>query len=308
MTRACNMKCHFCDHWEEPENYSGKDLTTEEGIKLLRDLDKLGVGIINFGGGEPLLRKDTPLLIRSAKRLGIITGMNTNAYYLEEKAHLLKNIDYLRVSIDSTKDHDSIRGVEGAYEKAIKGIKEAQKYGIDVTIHSVVTKETFDEAENLARLAENLGCNIVFAKVFTKSSPHEKNDGKAFTGQAPSYEVSEEKFYWLIRDLQKRYSCVRNFPPFLEAVRNKSIKEPGKKCASMTITIRPDGSIVLPCDKHPRHRISSLDGWKKAVNLCKKDAHDHFCDGCAIECYLLPTLFLNPLIALKYFILTKLKK
>jgi len=51
VTYRCNAKCDFCDIWEKPSPL----ITIEDVESNLLDLRKLGVKVIDFTGGEPLL-------------------------------------------------------------------------------------------------------------------------------------------------------------------------------------------------------------------------------------------------------------
>ena len=75
LTYRCNATCGFCDIWERPSPY----VTLDNARANLRDLKKLGVRIIDFTGGEPLLHRQLPDLLREAKQFGFITTLITNA-------------------------------------------------------------------------------------------------------------------------------------------------------------------------------------------------------------------------------------
>ncbi|MCU0353574.1 MAG: radical SAM protein, partial [Cytophagales bacterium] len=53
LTYRCNATCGFCDIWERPSPYA----TPENVLKNLTDLKRLGVKVIDFTGGEPLLHR-----------------------------------------------------------------------------------------------------------------------------------------------------------------------------------------------------------------------------------------------------------
>jgi len=75
---ACNLKCDFCDG--APKYLSGE---SEDTVKS--GIDKLvsaGASTIVFTGGEPLLRKDMPKLIRHAFDSGLRVYLSTNAAFL----------------------------------------------------------------------------------------------------------------------------------------------------------------------------------------------------------------------------------
>ena len=74
LTYRCNAKCSFCDIWEKPSPY----VTLENVEQNLKDLKRLGVKVIDFTGGEPLLHRQLPEILDLAKSLGFITTVTTN--------------------------------------------------------------------------------------------------------------------------------------------------------------------------------------------------------------------------------------
>ena len=65
VTYRCNAKCSFCDIWERPSPYVNLKNVKEN----LKDLKRLGVQVIDFTGGEPLLHRELPLFLDYAKEL-----------------------------------------------------------------------------------------------------------------------------------------------------------------------------------------------------------------------------------------------
>lgn len=126
LTDICNSKCKHCDRWKHKKN--PQELTTDEGLKLIRDLKDTGVRAISFAGAEPLLRKDIFDLIEYAVKLGFSTSMNTNALLLnKERIEKLANIglETIILSIDGNTEeiHDFIRGVKGSLKKNLDVVK-----------------------------------------------------------------------------------------------------------------------------------------------------------------------------------------
>lgn len=83
-----------------------------------------------------------------ARRLGLVTTLHTNGTLLTEPTveFLAKLPRHLQVSLDShlPEVHDRIRGMPGAWEKAVAGIKIAQRLGIFVRVAIVAHKENRD--------------------------------------------------------------------------------------------------------------------------------------------------------------------
>ena len=111
VTYRCNATCNFCDIWEKPSPY----VTLENFRENLRDLKKLGVKVIDFTGGEPLLHRQIDVLLAEAKQAGMITTITTNTLLYPKLAERLKGkIDMLHFSLDSPDEaeHNISRGVK----------------------------------------------------------------------------------------------------------------------------------------------------------------------------------------------------
>ncbi|MCX5654580.1 MAG: 12,18-didecarboxysiroheme deacetylase [Planctomycetota bacterium] len=151
-TRRCNLKCVHCYSQSENKAYEG-ELTTGEGLAMLEDLAQFGVPVTLFSGGEPLVRQDLFTLIERTVRLGMRAVISTNGTLItEEKAERLKafNLSYVGVSLDGLKDvNDRFRGVSGAFEKALAGIRNCQKTGIKVGLRFTITNRNASEVDGI---------------------------------------------------------------------------------------------------------------------------------------------------------------
>ena len=143
MTRRCNLKCIHCYSSSADIDYPD-ELTTQEGKSLIDDLAQFGSPVILFSGGEPLMRADLPELARYATQKGMRAVISTNGTLItEEVAAQLKEIglSYVGVSLDGLKKtHDRFRGMPGAFEQAIAGIRNCRDAGIKVGLRFTVNR------------------------------------------------------------------------------------------------------------------------------------------------------------------------
>lgn len=151
-TRRCNLRCVHCYAHSADRDYSGQ-MTTDQGIALLEDLAEFGAPVILFSGGEPLMRRDLFDLAARAIKLGMRAVISTNGTLIdEEKAARLKEIglSYVGVSIDGMREvNDKFRGVEGAFDKALQGIRNCIKAGIKVGLRFTINKRNADEIDGI---------------------------------------------------------------------------------------------------------------------------------------------------------------
>ncbi|MGI9570712.1 MAG: radical SAM protein, partial [Desulfobulbia bacterium] len=143
LTYRCNASCGFCDIWERPSPY----VTIDEVEKNLRDLKKLGVKVIDFTGGEPLLHNELPAILKAAKDLGFITTITTNGLLYPKKAKEIAGlVDMLHFSLDSydKEQHDSMRRV-ACYDSVLESIDIAKSLGEQPDILFTVFKDNIDQ-------------------------------------------------------------------------------------------------------------------------------------------------------------------
>ena len=159
ITYACNLKCKHCyaNAGKKLEN----ELTTEEAKKVIDILDKASVPVISFSGGEPLIRPDIFELTRYAADKGIYVAVATNGTLItKEKAKEMKKagIQFTQISLDgaTAKTHDTFRGIDGVFEKTIKGIKNAVDEGFFVNIATTAIKNNYQEIPKIIYLCEKM--------------------------------------------------------------------------------------------------------------------------------------------------------
>ena len=162
-TRRCNLKCVHCYSSSQNRRYSD-ELSTEEGKALIADLASFGSPVLLFSGGEPLMREDLPELVRFAVESGMRAVISTNGTLItKERAAVFAKtgLSYMGISLDGVGEiHDRFRGVPGAFDAAVKGIRYCQEAGIKVGVRFTITGENsgeipaifdFIERENIPR-------------------------------------------------------------------------------------------------------------------------------------------------------------
>ena len=160
FTKQCNLRCKHCYANAGPKP-SPDELTLEQKLEVLRQLDEAGVAAISFSGGEPLINRDFWMVAKRAAEIGMYVSIATNGTLIFEKtAKKLKEIGvrYVEVSLDSPypEKHDEFRGVKGAWEASIRGIKNAKKAGLSVGIATTVTKMNYKDIPELIKLGREL--------------------------------------------------------------------------------------------------------------------------------------------------------
>ncbi|MEM2319627.1 MAG: radical SAM protein [Candidatus Bathyarchaeia archaeon] len=167
FTYKCNLKCKHC--YENAGSVARPELTTDEAKQVIDILSKTaGVGLpaLSFSGGEPLARKDFFELAAYAKKhIPYISIASNGTLLTKDNAKRVKEIgvDYVEISIDGAtpQTHDEFRGISGAFERAIQGVKNCIEEGIDVCIATVLHRNNIAETEKVLQLAKDLGVRFM---------------------------------------------------------------------------------------------------------------------------------------------------
>ena len=160
ITSHCNLKCVHCYN-DSGANVKSNEPTTEEAKAVLDDLADYGVPSVLFSGGEPLTRKDMFDLIGYAGDKGLRTVISTNGTLItKEKAQIIKDrgVSYVGISLDGIGSvNDEFRGVEGAFEDAVKGIRNCMETGVRIGLRLTLTKRNVQDIGRLFDFFEKEG-------------------------------------------------------------------------------------------------------------------------------------------------------
>jgi len=156
VTKRCNLRCKHCSISEEDH----EELTTEEGFTLIEDAAKLGHVKFAFTGGEPMLRDDIYDLIEYASSFDMQVVLATNGTLVSNTvAKRLKEagLERAAMSIDAIGNaHDDFRGLDGAFEGVIHGVKACKNAGLAVQLFTMVTRDNYHELTKIIKLADDL--------------------------------------------------------------------------------------------------------------------------------------------------------
>lgn len=128
-------------------------------IRMIREMQDMGVGIIGFTGGEPLLREDLEEILERMDERSVSLVFSNGSGLTCERAKRLKAAGLLgiAVSMDSVdaSEHDAKRGHTGAFREAVQAIRNAKGAGLYTMSQTVCTRELL-EGEDLYSLARFL--------------------------------------------------------------------------------------------------------------------------------------------------------
>lgn len=160
ITNRCNLHCLHC-YSSSKDMPLPDELTTEEGLRLIDALSAYRVPVIIFSGGDPLMRDDLFTLADYAYKKGIRCALSTNGLLIEkDTAKKIKDtgFSYVGVSLDGIGDvNDRFRGMKGAFEKGLSGIRTCQEEGLTVGLRCNVNRRTKDYIPEIFDLIEKEG-------------------------------------------------------------------------------------------------------------------------------------------------------
>ena len=168
ITTKCNLKCKHC-YSNSIDQPAPDELSTKEALKLIDDLSNWGISLLVIDGGEPLCREDMLEVVEYATLKGIRTTIGSNGTLIDEamaRQMLEAGVRAVAISLDAAdaKIHDSFRGMNGAFEQALKGAESCRAAGLPFQFNMVVRKETLSQLEDMLKLAVDYGANA--AEVF----------------------------------------------------------------------------------------------------------------------------------------------
>lgn len=160
LTNRCNLYCIHC--YYNANSSSEAELSTDEALNVARQLGELKVFEVYLSGGEPFLREDWELIIRSLRKNDIEVGIITNGTQLtKDVASTLAKlgVKWVQVSIDgSTPDlHDRVRGLKGGWARSVRGIQYLLSEGVRTHISFVPSNINYYDVGNVIELCVKLG-------------------------------------------------------------------------------------------------------------------------------------------------------
>ncbi len=187
MTRRCNLACVHCYISADTGGASRDELTTDEAAAFIEDIARMGSPVILFSGGEPTLREDLCELGTLAIKSGLRAVISSNGTTIDEE--LAKRIaevgfSYVGVSLDGAPaTHDKFRGKAGAFDAAVRGIRNCIAAGVKAGVRLTVNRANVDDLPEVLDIVEREGIprfcmyHLVYAgrgeKLVAEDLPHE---------------------------------------------------------------------------------------------------------------------------------------
>ncbi len=243
VTDKCNAKCEHCSFYTAMDKKKQKVLGINQVKEIIKSCQDFGCSVINFVGGEPLLRDELSEIISSIDKDKSSSSIFTNGWFLEEKCDKLKKSGLMMiiVSLDGTtaEKHDRYRHLPGLFEKAIKGIKKAQRIGLLTAISTTVIQDDIEDGsfEKMIHLAKRLKVNelILFDTLPVGMYSHKKDINNK--------KIDKKRLFAIV----DKYNAKKDFPGIFCYARFRDQSTFGCSAGRNYFYISPYGEMH-PCD------------------------------------------------------------
>ncbi len=186
VTDKCNLRCVYCMPMEGvPWMKRAELLTYEEIERVVRVMAGMGLKRVRITGGEPLVRRDVPVLARMLSSVPGIEdlSLSTNAVLLARNVDDLRaaGVRRLNVSLDSLRRErvEAIARRPGCYGDIMAGLDAAERVGFSPIKINVVLigGQNDDEIEDFARITRERPWHVRFIELMPTSSNLELSTG-----------------------------------------------------------------------------------------------------------------------------------
>ncbi len=192
----CNLACPGCGKIDYEEEILNRRLSLKE---CLAAVDECGAPIVSIPGGEPLLHREMPEIVKAIVGRKKFVYLCTNALLLEKKLDQFEPSPFLTFSVHLDgleKHHDHAVAQEGVFKRAVSAIRKAKEMGFRVNVNCTLFDQmTSDEIVEFFDFA----CNDLGVEGITVSP------GYAYE-RAPDQEhfLNREKTKLLFRDVFRK--------------------------------------------------------------------------------------------------------
>lgn len=237
LTNACNLGCAHC--------YRAVGEDALPIAEVLRAVEALPTGAVNFGTGESALHPGFPALVRELSARGIAVTMTTNGYSSRALADdvlvLLRDVEF---SIDhpDRENHDRARGA-GNWDLIAEQMARCSGLGVSTTVIAVMMRTNYLELGAIARLAGARGAAL------------RVNVYQAVRGEGLSLDY--DQFWEAWRLLLESAELVTCGEPIVRAVLGLPDAH-GAGCGTETVRVTPRGTVV-PCVYTSDGKVSIAD-------------------------------------------------
>jgi len=288
----CNLACAGCGKIDYPEHILDQRISVEDALAAV---DECGAPVVSIAGGEPLLHKEMPQIVRGYLARRKFVYLCTNALLLKKRMKDYQPSPYLTFSVHldgSRERHDASVCQDGVFDRAVDAIREARARGFRVTVNCTLFQD--ERAEEVAEFMDQCmaldveGVTIAPGFSYERAPKHD-----VFLGRRGSKQLFRELFR-LGRGRRWRFNHSALYLDFLA----------GNQAYQCTAWGNPTRNVFgwqKPCyllvgegyERSYREMVEAVDWERYGVGRNPK------CANCMVHCGFEPTAvndaFSNPL-------------
>ncbi len=225
-----------------------RELTTEECLGLLDEMQALGTEMLILTGGEPLLRRDIFSIAERASSLGMWVVMGTNGVLVTDRVAgrmVDCGVRGVGISIDSSHPdrHNRFRGGRNAWQHSVRALDICRRQGLEVLVQTTVMDENYEEIPDLLALAQKKGAwafNLYF--LVQTGRGEEMNELDAVRTEV----MLERLAGWqnAYRPMLVRAKCAPQFKQIAYAQGLAGLESGGCMAATEYCRITPEGDVT----------------------------------------------------------------
>jgi radical SAM protein len=162
LTQACDLACLHCRACASPDR-DPRELTTDEGKRLLSAVAAMGTSLMVLTGGDPAKRADLVELIEHGAKQDLVMTVTPSGTPLVTRDLLRAMKDAgmqrLAISVDgpSAATHDDFRRVQGSFANTMRILEDAAALGIERQINTTLGAHNLRAMEEMAELVAKAG-------------------------------------------------------------------------------------------------------------------------------------------------------
>src|SRR5690606_10948184 len=161
ITLRCDLACHHCG--SRAGRARPDELSLPEALDLVDQLAELGTTEVTLIGGEAYLYEGWLDVVKAIRARNMVCTMTSGGRGITpELAHAAAEAGLCGVSISidgMSETHDSLRGLAGAYESALRAYSALTGAGIPVAMNTNINRRNIDQIESIFDLALEQGCH-----------------------------------------------------------------------------------------------------------------------------------------------------
>jgi MoaA/NifB/PqqE/SkfB family radical SAM enzyme len=266
LTRRCNARCDYCNHWKEQRQ------SEQEPAEFRAIVERFQPFSVTICGGEPFMRKDALEIISAVKHAPgwRYVSIITNGWFLsEERARRLceTGIDQINVSLnfpDARQDAD--RKLPGLYAKIAHIVPYLTARGANVQLNTILMDDNLDDAVAIAEQARAWRATVMYTLY---SELPADNHAHLFPPKRHA------RLFEVLRQLtahKRAHGAIANTEWYFDTIPSwiGGTQIPGCTAGKKTLHVSP-GGMVRPCAELPMvSHYTSYDPRAAAPVTCTR--------------------------------------